>query len=113
MCNSGENQNDWKWCVCIVHNVTQHIERYQLSDFELWGCKVKISQNMVPNLILRFHMYFGIFNTESFSYLKDLVQKQVFSCKNGHAELPKYQNFVQTPKFSEAFSQNQVFTSLF
>ena len=33
-------------------------------DFELWGCRVKISQNVVPKSILRFHI-FGIFNTQS------------------------------------------------
>ncbi len=39
--------------------VTQHIERYQVVgrlDFELWGCKGKISQNIVPVSILRFHI---------------------------------------------------------
>ncbi len=25
-------------------------------NFELWGCKVKLSQNMVPKSILRFHI---------------------------------------------------------
>ncbi len=25
-------------------------------DFELWGCKVKISQNIVPKSVLRFHI---------------------------------------------------------
>ncbi len=29
-------------------------------QFELWGCKIKISQNMVQKLILRFHMFWNL-----------------------------------------------------
>ena len=29
-------------------------------DFELWRCKVKISQNMVPRLILRLHVFWNL-----------------------------------------------------
>ena len=42
-----------------VTYVTQYIERYHVVkrlDFELWGCKVKMCQNMVPKSTLRFHI---------------------------------------------------------
>ena len=46
------------------HYVTQHIKRYQLledcHDFDLWGCKVKISQIMVPTSILIFHIFWNL-----------------------------------------------------
>ncbi len=49
-------------------------------DFELWGCKVKISQNIVPMPILRFHIHWNL------QYLilnipEGFVAKTVFSCK--------------------------------
>ena len=57
-------------------------------DLELWGCKVKMSQNIVPKLILRSK----IFNTQSFSYLKDLEWKQRFHVETGplncHLKIP-------------------------
>ena len=38
-------------------------------DFDLWGCKIKISQYIVSKLIWRFHIFWNLL------YLKDLVQK--------------------------------------
>ncbi len=43
-------------------------------NFELWVCKVKIHQNIVPKSILGFHMLLN-------HQLKDLVQKQRFHVK--------------------------------
>ncbi len=49
-------------------------------NFELRGCKVKISQNMVPKLILRFHK-FGNLQYLIFKILEGFGAKTVFSCK--------------------------------
>ena len=68
----------------ILTIVTQHIERYQLCWFwvtGLRGCKVKITQNLVPRSISRFHI-FDIFNTQLFKLLVGFDVKTVFSCKN-------------------------------
>ncbi len=50
-------------------------------DFELWGCKVKISQNKVPKTILKFHILWDL----QYLILKSLEgfgAKTVFSCQN-------------------------------
>ena len=45
-------------------------------DFELWGDKVKISQNIVPKSILRFYILWDL------QYLIFKLLEGVFSCKN-------------------------------
>ncbi len=49
-------------------------------DFELWRCKVKISQNIVPKSILRFHI---LWNLQYLIYklLEGFGAKTVFLCQ--------------------------------
>ena len=73
------NDSQTWWSTNSLINVTQHIEKIPVVrrlDFELWWCKVKISQNIVPKSILRFHIFWNL------QYLmKDLVQEQCFNVK--------------------------------
>ncbi len=50
-------------------------------DFELWECKVKISQNMFSKSILRFHIFWNL-QYLIFKVLQGFCAKTVFSCKN-------------------------------
>ncbi len=65
--------------------LSQHIKKYQLSEnliLNNGGCKVKISQNMVPRSILRFHIILvlksSILNSPFLFYLKNFTQKWHF-----------------------------------
>ncbi len=42
-------------------------------NFELWKCKVKISQTMIPGSIFRFHIFLNLQYLHSPSCLKDLT----------------------------------------
>ncbi len=44
------------WWFCICDSTCRKVPVVRRLDFELWGCKVKISQNIVPKSILRFHI---------------------------------------------------------
>ena len=50
-------------------------------DYELWECKVKISQNKVPKSILRFYILWNLQHL-IFKLLEGFWAKTVFSCKN-------------------------------
>ncbi len=51
-------------------------------DFELQGCKVKVSQNIVPKSLLRFHIYL-FWNLQHFIFklLEGFVEKQCVHVK--------------------------------
>ena len=49
-------------------------------DFELWWCKVKISQNIAPTSILKFHIFWNL-QYLILKLLEGLVQKQCFHVK--------------------------------
>ena len=64
--------------------VTQHnwkVPVIRKLDIELRGCKVKISQNMVPKSILRFHMFWNLQNL-IVKLIEGFGAKTMFSRKN-------------------------------
>ena len=76
----------------------------QKTGFEFWGCKVKISQNMVPKSSLRFQ------------YLKSLIFKllagfgatTVFSCKNRPLNCQNTNTLNRFPNFFSKSTYHQL-----
>ncbi len=78
-------------------------------DFELQRCKVKISQNMVPRLILRFHIFLQYLLTK---LLEGFDVKAVSSCKNVLLTCLYCYSVHRSTNLWERFSQNQLFINL-
>ena len=87
----------------IFDSTYRKVPVVRILDFELWvGCKVKISQNIVPRLILRFDIFWNL-QYLLCCLLEGFDVKRVFSCKNGIEKkngiviytntLPRFTNF--------------------
>ncbi len=79
-------------------------------DFELWGCKVKISQNMDTKSILRFYILWNL-QYLIFKLHEGFGAKLVFPCQNWPLNCKNTNTLYRFPNF-KAFSQNQLFTNL-
>ncbi len=84
--------------LCICDSTYQNVPVVGRLDFELWGCKVKISQNIVPKLILRFHIFWN-FQYLIFKLLEGFGAKTMFLCKNGPLNCPNTNILCRFPKF--------------
>ncbi len=71
-------------------------------DFELWGCKGELSQNIVPKSILRFHMFLNL-QYLIFKLLDGYGAKTVCSCKNGPLNCQNTNTLYRFPNFNSLF----------
>ncbi len=62
----------------ICDSTYQKVPVVRRLEFELQACKVKMSHNVVPRLILRFHIIFNLLYLHSKSCLKDFHVKMDF-----------------------------------
>ena len=91
------------------HNqyVTQHIERYQLSEDWILSCgdaKSK-SQNMVPKSILRFQLFWNL-QYSIFKLLEGFGAKTVCSCKKGLLNRQNTNTLYRFPNLRAFFSKS-------
>ena len=90
----------------ICDSTYQKVPAVRKLDFELLGCKVKVSQNMVLRSILGIsHILESSIHT--FLLHEGFDVKITFSFKNSHFNCYLHQYIAQIHKLKELFSQNQ------
>ncbi len=82
-----------------------HIQVVGRLDFELWGCKVKISQNIVPKSILRFHILWNL-QYLILKLLEGFGAKTVFSCQNWPLNCQNTNTLYRFTNFKSLFSKS-------
>ncbi len=70
--------------------------------FEIWGCKVKISKNIVTKSHLRFHIFCNL-RYLIIKVLEGFCAKTVFSCKNGLLNCQNTNTLYRFPNFKSLF----------
>ncbi len=104
---------DWllyKWLTICV-STYRKVPVVRRLDIELWGCKVKISQNIVPKSILRFHILWNL-HYLILELLEEFGVKTVLSCQNEPLNCQNTITLYRFPIVLEPFSQNQLFANL-
>ncbi len=66
------------------------------------GCKVKISQNIVPKSILRFHIFWNL-QYLLFKLLEGFGAKTLLLCKNGSLNCQNSNTLYRFPNFKSLF----------
>ena len=89
-------------CYSICDSTYRKVPVVGKLEFELWGCTVKISQNMVQKWILRFHILWNL-QYLIFKLLEGFGAKTVFSCKNWPLNCQNTNTFYRFPNFKSLF----------
>ena len=92
------------WSINLEY-VTQHIERYQLSEDRILSygdAKPKNFKIKLPLLILKFHIFWNL-QYLIFKLLEGFGAKTVFSCKNGPLNCQNTNTLYRFPNFMSLF----------